>query len=173
MNPYAMASLRIHARHQAGMQGLGHQPAPGFVQKLNPLPDGVEFLVTAQYGPGRHPLLHPGHHELVERLPALSRAMALTGGIWVCWPSGEGIKTSLSEDFVRQAALDIGLVDNKICVIDEHLDRACAWCAGPGAGWTSRSTASAPPPPRPERSARGLTQLRHFASRLAFTSIRT
>jgi hypothetical protein len=54
----------------------------------------------------------------VQRLPALARAMALTGGIWVCWPAGEGVRTSLSEDFVRHAALDIGLVDNKICAID-------------------------------------------------------
>jgi hypothetical protein len=29
------------------------------------------------------------------------------------------VKSSLSEEFVRQAALDIGLVDNKICLIDQ------------------------------------------------------
>jgi hypothetical protein len=93
-------------------------PPRGFVQRLNPLPEGVEFLITAQTGLDVILFFTQDAHELVQRLPALSRAMALTGGIWVCWPSGEGIKTSLSEDFIRQAALDIGLVDNKICIID-------------------------------------------------------
>ncbi len=56
--------------------------------------------------------------ELVKRLPALSRAMAVNGGIWVCWPSREDWKGPLSEDFIRQAGLEIGLVDDKRCSID-------------------------------------------------------
>jgi len=94
-------------------------PPRGFLQRLNPLPDGVEFLITAATGLDVILFFTPDAKELVARLPALSRAMAVTGGIWVCWPHGEGIRSSVSEDFVRQAALDIGLVDNKIAVLDE------------------------------------------------------
>ncbi len=118
MTPYAMASLPTMLGIRVGSKVSVINPPRGFVQRLNPLPDGVEFLITAQSGLDVILFFVEDAHELVQRLPALSRAMALTGGIWVCWPSGEGIRTSLSEDFIRQAALDIGLVDNKICLID-------------------------------------------------------
>jgi hypothetical protein len=118
MTPYALASLPAMLGIRAGSKVSVINPPRGFVQKLNPLPDGVEFLITAQTGLDVILFFTQDATELVQRLPALARAMALTGGIWVCWPSGEGIKTNLSEDFVRHAALDIGLVDNKICTID-------------------------------------------------------
>ncbi|WP_338864319.1 DUF3052 family protein [Myxococcus stipitatus] len=118
MTPYALASLPAMLGIRAGSKVSVINPPRGFVQRLNPLPDGVEFLITAQTGLDVILFFSQDAKELVQRLPALARAMALTGGIWVCWPGGEGIKTSLSEDFVRQAALDIGLVDNKICIID-------------------------------------------------------
>jgi hypothetical protein len=118
MTPYALASLPAMLGIRAGSKVSVINPPRGFVQKLNPLPDGVEFLITAQTGLDVILFFTSDAQELVQRLPALARAMAQTGGIWVCWPGGEGVKTSLSEDFIRHAALDIGLVDNKICTID-------------------------------------------------------
>ncbi|HLL53422.1 MAG TPA: DUF3052 family protein [Myxococcaceae bacterium] len=97
-------------------------PPRGFMQQLNPLPDGVEFLITAQTGLDVILFFTQNRYELVERLPPLSRAMAVTGGIWVCWPNEGAAKGGVDEDFVRHAALDIGLVDNKI--------------GGVGEGWT-------------------------------------
>jgi hypothetical protein len=87
-------------------------PPPGFVSKLNPLPDGVEFLITAVTGLDVILFFTRDPTELVARLPALSRAMAVRGGIWVCWPEGEE-RCRVSEDFVRLTALDIGLIDDK------------------------------------------------------------
>jgi hypothetical protein len=89
-------------------------PPRGFMQQLNPLPDGVEFLITAQTGLDVILFFTQDAKELVSRLPPLSRAMAVTGGIWVCWPTGGGVRSTVSEEVVRLAALDIGLVDNKI-----------------------------------------------------------
>lgn len=119
MTSYGMVSLPVMLGIRAGSKVSVINPPRGFVQRLNPLPDGVEFLITAQSGLDVILFFTSDAHELVQRLPALQRAMALTGGIWVCWPSGEGIKSSLSEEFVRQTALEFGLVDNKICIIDE------------------------------------------------------
>jgi hypothetical protein len=107
--------LGIRAGHKVSVIN----PPRGFVQRLNPLPDGVEFLVTAQAGLDVILFFTRDAKELVERLPALSRAMAVTGGIWVCWPSDATGRPPVSEEFVRHAALDIGLVDNKIAHLDE------------------------------------------------------
>jgi hypothetical protein len=93
-------------------------PPAGFVTALNPLPDGVEFLITAQTGLDVILFFTQEPPELVERLPALSRAMALRGGIWICWAEGRK-DCRLSEDFIRQAALAIGMVDDKRVTFDE------------------------------------------------------
>jgi hypothetical protein len=40
--------------------------------------------------------------------------------LWVAWPKrSSGVPTELTEDDVREVALERGLVDNKVCAIDE------------------------------------------------------
>jgi len=42
------------------------------------------------------------------------------GGVWVAWPKkASGVATDVTEDRVREVALAAGLVDNKVCAIDE------------------------------------------------------
>ena len=58
--------------------------------------------------------------ELDARLEALAKAIYPDGGLWIAWPKrASGVPTDLTEDVVRELALAIGLVDNKVCAIDE------------------------------------------------------
>ncbi|MET0127586.1 MAG: hypothetical protein ABW249_03290 [Solirubrobacterales bacterium] len=58
--------------------------------------------------------------ELARRLPALGRAIHPAGGLWIAWPKrSSGVETDITEDVVRELALPDGLVDNKVCAIDE------------------------------------------------------
>jgi hypothetical protein len=42
------------------------------------------------------------------------------GGLWVAWPKkSSGIETDLTENLIREHGLSEGLVDNKVCAIDE------------------------------------------------------
>ena len=42
------------------------------------------------------------------------------GGLWIAWPKrSSGVETDITEDVVRELALAGGLVDNKVCAIDE------------------------------------------------------
>jgi hypothetical protein len=42
------------------------------------------------------------------------------GTLWVAWPKRSSeVETDLIEDVIRQVALDAGLVDTKVCAIDE------------------------------------------------------
>ncbi len=95
---------------RAGSRVSVVNPPPGFVVRLNPLPDGVEFLVTAQTGLDVVLFFARTAGELLTRLPALTRSIALPGRIWVAWEAG---MSALDEDMVRQAGLDLGLVDDK------------------------------------------------------------
>ncbi len=46
--------------------------------------------------------------------------MAPACGLWCCWPKkASGMKADLTEDIIRDLALATGLVDNKVCAIDD------------------------------------------------------
>ncbi len=54
------------------------------------------------------------------RIDALGRMIFPAGGLWVAWPKrSSGLQTTMGEDVVRAVALPLGLVDNKVCAIDE------------------------------------------------------
>jgi hypothetical protein len=58
--------------------------------------------------------------DLERRMEALSRVIYPDGGLWIAWPKkSSGVETTVNEDVVRAAALPLGLVDNKVCAIDE------------------------------------------------------
>jgi hypothetical protein len=57
---------------------------------------------------------------LVEQLARLRPRMQQTGGLWIAWPKkSSGVVTDIVEDTIREVALPTGLVDNKVCAIDE------------------------------------------------------
>lgn len=60
--------------------------------------------------------------ELVKRFAqAAARLSEKTGaGVWVAWPKKtSGVATDITEDVIRAVCLPSGLVDNKVCAIDE------------------------------------------------------
>jgi hypothetical protein len=58
--------------------------------------------------------------KLEKRLAALTRALEQNGGLWVAWPKKTSkVPTDMTEDVVREVALPTGLVDNKVCAIDD------------------------------------------------------
>jgi hypothetical protein len=55
----------------------------------------------------------------LERDLASMTGHAAGGRLWICWPKkASGMASDLSQNVVRQAGLDAGLVDFKICAID-------------------------------------------------------
>jgi hypothetical protein len=58
--------------------------------------------------------------ELEAELGRLRDRMAPTCGLWVAWPKKTAkVPTDMSDNVVREVALPTGLVDNKVCAIDE------------------------------------------------------
>ena len=52
--------------------------------------------------------------------PAAARRLTVPGALWICWPKkASGIQTDLGENDVRAIGLDAGLVDVKVCAVDE------------------------------------------------------
>jgi len=58
--------------------------------------------------------------ELESALPWQMRAIRSNGAIWVSWPKkSSGVPSSVDENLIRTVALPLGLVDIKICAVDE------------------------------------------------------
>ena len=58
--------------------------------------------------------------ELEAELGRLRDRMAPACGLWVAWPKKAAkVPTDMSDDVVREVALPTGLVDNKVCAIDQ------------------------------------------------------
>jgi hypothetical protein len=92
----------------------------GYRSTLGPLPGGVTVTTSAR---GALPFIHlftRKRAELARRLPSLKRALSSDGTLWVSWPKqASGVATDLTEDVVRNLALAGGLVDVKVCAIDD------------------------------------------------------
>ena len=57
---------------------------------------------------------------LATKLSRYRDAIASDGMIWVSWPKkASGVATDLSDVVVRDTALPLGLVDTKVCAIDD------------------------------------------------------
>jgi len=56
----------------------------------------------------------------LRRLRSLKRRIAPDGMIWVSWPKrSSGVATDLDGNVVRGAGLAVGLVDIKVCAVDD------------------------------------------------------
>jgi hypothetical protein len=63
---------------------------------------------------------HTSASRLSQRMPQLIERTTPAGMIWVCWPKRAArVETDLDENVVRQIGLDAGVVDVKVCAIDE------------------------------------------------------
>ena len=57
---------------------------------------------------------------LGDKLPAYRDAIAPDGMVWVSWPKkASGVATDLTDQVVRETGLRLGLVDIKVCAIDD------------------------------------------------------
>jgi hypothetical protein len=105
----------------------GHQVAlvdapEAFEESLGDLPEGVTVHNSI---PPRGPLdvvvwFTLRRSDFARRLGKIRLRMAPAAGLWVAWPKkASGVVTDMTEHAIREVALPTGLVDNKVCAIDE------------------------------------------------------
>lgn len=58
--------------------------------------------------------------EFERRIETLAAMIYPSGGLWIAWPKRKsGVETDMTDEVVREVALPLGLVDNKVCAVDE------------------------------------------------------
>lgn len=87
---------------------------------VGPLPDGAKMTRAAKPPLDMVHLFVTEAKGLAAKLRDCRKAIAPDGMIWVSWPKkSSGVATDLSDVVVRDTALPLGLVDIKVCAIDE------------------------------------------------------
>jgi hypothetical protein len=96
------------------------RPPAGFHNYLGALPDGVAVRDRAR-GPLDVILFFVKRRsELERRFERLVGELESAGALWIGWPKrSSGVPTDMTEDVVRDVALPQGLVDTKVCAIDD------------------------------------------------------
>ncbi len=91
-----------------------------FKRTLGPLPENITLRHHARGRAKLIMLFVTSQAELTRRLPAAMRAMGAGGSLWIAWPKqASGVASDLTQQIVRSTGLDTGLVDYKICAIDD------------------------------------------------------
>ena len=95
-------------------------PPENYRKLLAPVPSGVNF---ASRPVGKTRFIHLFVKErrvLHQHLQSFRQKIADDGMIWVSWPKkSSGVQTDITEDTIRAVALPLGLVDTKVCAVDE------------------------------------------------------
>jgi len=87
---------------------------------LAPLPDAVEVRARARGPLDTIVFFTRSRAQLERRFGGLARALDPAGSLWIAWPKrASGVKTDLTEDTLRDVILPQGLVDTKVCAIDD------------------------------------------------------
>lgn len=95
--------------------------APGnYAALVAPMPDGARLVTRLDARTDIVHLFATRRARLAKALPSLLGRLRPGGVIWVSWPKkASGVSTDIIEDTIRELALPLGLVDIKVCAVDE------------------------------------------------------
>lgn len=93
-----------------------------FVSELGPLPKGV-VVRTKLAGSAAFDVILAfvkKRAEITTFAKQVRPRMDPAAGFWICWPKkASGVATDVTENDIRELLLPTGLVDNKVCAVDE------------------------------------------------------
>jgi hypothetical protein len=95
--------------------------APGNYRRLlDPLPNGVSFENAPGPGIDMVHVFVTDKQELSGIMQKLRKQLDSSAALWVSWPKKTArVVTTVGEDGIRALAIPLGLVDVKVCAVDE------------------------------------------------------
>lgn len=96
-------------------------PPEDFLETLGPLPADAEIVSSRSRERLDVVLLFVlSQKELQKEFAKCAARLKPAGGLWVCWPKkASRVQTDVTENLIREIGLAAGLVDNKVCAMDE------------------------------------------------------
>lgn len=120
MSGYSGTPLAKKLGIRAGARLFLHRAPGNYPQLVAPLPAGVQTVTRIDRDTDLIHVFADRRSDLGNTLQRARRAMRPDATIWVSWPKkASGVPTDITEDVVRELALPMGLVDIKVCAVDE------------------------------------------------------
>ncbi len=103
-----------------GMQLVLINAPPEFLTTLGKLPLSVSILTTIHKEAEYIHFFTTSRAELEESFFRYKSQLEHEGVFWISWPKGSsGLQTDLNENVIRKVGLENGLVDIKVCSIND------------------------------------------------------
>ena len=91
-----------------------------YLELVAPIPDGVKISSRFSKDVDVWHAFVKSAGDLRTKVAKAKKAIRADGMIWVSWPKkASGVVTDVTEDRIRDIALPTGLVDVKVCAVDE------------------------------------------------------
>ena len=91
-----------------------------YLDLIEPLPQNVTLTKRIF---GEIDMVHfftKSKRELISEIPKQLGKIKQNGAIWISWPKKSSkVPTDITEDVIREVILPLGLVDTKVCAVDE------------------------------------------------------
>jgi len=117
---YSRTPLAKKLGYKSGMQACLMDAPQGFRKLLKPLPEEVRFAARAGTATDLVHAFATSRADLARALESCRRILKPEAAIWVSWPKkASKVPTDITEDVIRDVALPLGLVDIKVCAVDD------------------------------------------------------
>ena len=121
MAGYSQTPLVKKLGLKPGCRALLINAPKGFARELEPLPPEIKFVSSGTKTQLDFILFFVDSTKTLQKqLPGLKERLTRNGMLWVAWPKkSSGVATDMNFDVVQQTGLKIGLVDVKICAVND------------------------------------------------------
>jgi len=117
---YSGTPLSKKLGYKAGQRVCAPGAPSNYHKMLAPLPEGIDFQSRVTKTTDVVHLFTRSRADLAKSLVAWLKVLGPDAAIWVSWPKKTSkMETDITEDTIRAVALPMGLVDIKVCAVDE------------------------------------------------------
>lgn len=120
MAGYSATPLAKKLGFKAGSRVRLLRPPSNYAELVSPHPANVHISTALRKDIDIVHVFSKSAKQLAVDLPRLMLKIRQDGMIWASWPKkASGVKTDITEDTIRAIALPLGLVDVKVCAVDD------------------------------------------------------
>ena len=95
-------------------------PPPRYPALLGTLPAGARIVPRLAPDTDIVHIFSTAKSHLAKSLRSSLQVLKAEGAIWVSWPKrASGVASDITENTIRELALPLGLVDIKVCAVDD------------------------------------------------------
>jgi hypothetical protein len=117
---YSGTTLAKKLGIKAGATVFLSNPPANYAKLVAPLPGGVSMARRVTMATDLIHFFFTSRTDLERGLKSALKSMRPDAAVWVSWPKkSSGMATDITEDTIRAVALPMGLVDIKVCAVDE------------------------------------------------------